>query len=132
MRLSIARPPNGVSYAAGDFDGDSRLDLVTAHSGSDNLLLFRGRDALNSYALFLKERGGVLWAARLGLLAVFILHIWLAVRLMIPAKIEICCDINTVANAIPNTMPRYLVRSPISIFSATQFMTSPPPPSACR
>jgi succinate dehydrogenase / fumarate reductase cytochrome b subunit len=46
-----------------------------------NLLIFRGREALNSYALFLKERGALLWAARLGLLAVFVLHIWLAVRL---------------------------------------------------
>ena len=31
---------------------------------SGNLLIFRGRDALNSYALFLKDRGGLLWAAR--------------------------------------------------------------------
>jgi succinate dehydrogenase / fumarate reductase cytochrome b subunit len=48
---------------------------------SGNLLIFRGREALNSYALFLKERGALLWGARLGLLAVFVLHIWLAVRL---------------------------------------------------
>jgi succinate dehydrogenase / fumarate reductase cytochrome b subunit len=46
-----------------------------------NLLLFRGREALNAYAQFLKDRGALLWAARLGLLTVFILHIWLAVRL---------------------------------------------------
>jgi succinate dehydrogenase / fumarate reductase cytochrome b subunit len=46
-----------------------------------NLLIFRGRDALNNYALFLKERGGLLWAARLGLLTVFVLHIWLGIRL---------------------------------------------------
>ena len=54
--------------------------FVLAHM-SGNLLIFRGREALNSYALFLKERGGLLWAARLGLLAVFVLHIWVAVRL---------------------------------------------------
>jgi succinate dehydrogenase / fumarate reductase, cytochrome b subunit len=48
---------------------------------SGNLLIYRGRDALNSYALFLKERGALLWLARGGLLAVFLLHIWLTVRL---------------------------------------------------
>jgi succinate dehydrogenase / fumarate reductase, cytochrome b subunit len=46
-----------------------------------NLLIFRGREALNSYALFLKERGGLLWVARGGLLFVFVLHIRLAVGL---------------------------------------------------
>jgi succinate dehydrogenase / fumarate reductase, cytochrome b subunit len=46
-----------------------------------NLLIFRGRDALNSYALFLKDRGALLWLARGGLLTMFVLHIWLAVRL---------------------------------------------------
>ena len=46
-----------------------------------NLLIFRGRDALNSYALFLKQRGALLWLARGGLLATFLLHIALAVRL---------------------------------------------------
>jgi succinate dehydrogenase cytochrome b subunit len=48
---------------------------------SGNLLLFKGRDALNSYALFLKDHGALLWALRLGLLAAFVLHIALAVRL---------------------------------------------------
>jgi succinate dehydrogenase / fumarate reductase, cytochrome b subunit len=54
--------------------------FVVAHM-SGNLLIFRGREALNSYALFLKERGGLLWVARGGLLTVFVLHIWLAARL---------------------------------------------------
>src|SRR5438067_7413453 len=54
--------------------------FVVVHM-SGNLLLFRGRDALNSYALFLKDRGGLLWLARGGLLTMFVLHIWLAVRL---------------------------------------------------
>jgi succinate dehydrogenase / fumarate reductase cytochrome b subunit len=43
--------------------------------------MFRGREALNSYALFLKDHGGLLWTARIGLLAVFVIHIWVAVRL---------------------------------------------------
>jgi succinate dehydrogenase / fumarate reductase cytochrome b subunit len=46
-----------------------------------NLLLFRGREALNAYALFLKERGALLWVARGGLLIVFVVHIWLGIRL---------------------------------------------------
>jgi len=54
--------------------------FVVVHMAG-NLLIFRGRDALNSYALFLKDRGGLLWLARGGLLAMFVLHIWLAVRL---------------------------------------------------
>src|SRR5919201_3726900 len=54
--------------------------FVIAHM-SGNLLVFKGRDALNSYALFLKDHGGLLWTFRIGLLVAFILHITLAVRL---------------------------------------------------
>jgi succinate dehydrogenase / fumarate reductase cytochrome b subunit len=46
-----------------------------------NLLVYKGRDALNGYAQFLKDHGLLLWSARLGLLTVFTIHIWLAVRL---------------------------------------------------
>src|SRR5262245_16877341 len=54
--------------------------FVIAHM-TGNLLIFKGRDALNSYALFLKDRGPLLWLARIGLLVAFVLHIVLAVRL---------------------------------------------------
>jgi succinate dehydrogenase / fumarate reductase cytochrome b subunit len=54
--------------------------FVIAHM-SGNLLIFKGKDALNSYALFLKERGGLLWVARGGLLAMFLLHLSVAIRL---------------------------------------------------
>src|SRR5436309_4260826 len=54
--------------------------FVIAHM-TGNLLIFKGRDALNSYALFLKDRGALLWLLRIGLLAAFVLHIALAVRL---------------------------------------------------
>jgi succinate dehydrogenase / fumarate reductase cytochrome b subunit len=54
--------------------------FVIAHM-TGNLLIFKGRDALNSYALFLKDRGALLWLARIGLLIAFVLHISLAVRL---------------------------------------------------
>jgi succinate dehydrogenase / fumarate reductase, cytochrome b subunit len=47
-----------------------------------NLKIFQGRDAINAYAYFLKhELGILLWIARGGLLAIFVLHIVLAVRL---------------------------------------------------
>lgn len=54
--------------------------FVFAHMAG-NLLIFQGRDALNSYAEFLKHRPALLWAARIGLLAVFIIHVTLALRL---------------------------------------------------
>ncbi len=46
-----------------------------------NLLVYRGQDALNSYAKFLKGMGPMLWIARGGLLLVFLVHIGLAFRL---------------------------------------------------
>jgi succinate dehydrogenase / fumarate reductase cytochrome b subunit len=47
-----------------------------------NLKVFQGRDAVNAYAEFLKhDLGLLLWMARGGLLALFVLHIVLAVRL---------------------------------------------------
>src|SRR4051812_27445684 len=54
--------------------------FVVGHM-TGNLLIFKGRDALNSYALFLKNRGALLWLARGGLLFAFVLHLSLALRL---------------------------------------------------
>lgn len=48
---------------------------------SGNLLVFRGPDALNHYAAFLKGLGGFLWLARAILLASVILHVVAAVQL---------------------------------------------------
>ncbi len=49
-----------------------------------NLQLYLGREALNSYAQFLKHNPEVLWGARGGLLTIFVLHIiygiWLTLR----------------------------------------------------
>src|SRR5262245_53078570 len=45
-----------------------------------NLLIFKGRDALNGYAHGLKDLGALLWVARIGLLVAFVLHVFLAVR----------------------------------------------------
>jgi succinate dehydrogenase / fumarate reductase cytochrome b subunit len=47
-----------------------------------NLKLLQGPDSINAYAAFLKHDLGILiWLARAGLLAIFLLHITLAIRL---------------------------------------------------
>lgn len=48
---------------------------------SGNLLVFAGPDALNDYAKFLKDHPVALWTGRIGLLAAFVVHIALALRL---------------------------------------------------
>ena len=46
-----------------------------------NLQVFLGREAMNSYAQSLKNLGPLLWIARGSLLAIFVLHIAMALRL---------------------------------------------------
>ena len=46
-----------------------------------NLQIFLGADALNSYAAKLQELGPLLWVARIGLLAIFVVHVSFALRL---------------------------------------------------
>ncbi|MDH4237652.1 MAG: succinate dehydrogenase cytochrome b subunit, partial [Nitrospira sp.] len=46
-----------------------------------NLQVFEGPEALNSYATILRDMPILLWAARIGLLGVVIVHIALAIRL---------------------------------------------------
>ncbi len=48
-----------------------------------NLQIFLGRDAVNTYAAFLKSVPELLWGARLGLLAMVGLHIWAAIQLTV-------------------------------------------------
>ncbi len=48
---------------------------------SGNLLLFKGQKALNDYAAWLASLGPLLWVARLGLLAVFAVHVLLGISL---------------------------------------------------
>jgi succinate dehydrogenase / fumarate reductase cytochrome b subunit len=54
--------------------------FVIAHM-IGNFQVFLGRDALNSYAAALKHMPGLLWTARIGLLAIFVLHIAYGVKL---------------------------------------------------
>lgn len=54
--------------------------FVVAHL-TGNLLVFKGRDALNAYAQGLHDLGPLLWVMRAGLLGIFVLHIATAFRL---------------------------------------------------
>ncbi|HEX5052473.1 MAG TPA: succinate dehydrogenase cytochrome b subunit [Planctomycetota bacterium] len=54
--------------------------FVVAHL-LGNLQLLSGPEALNAYAHFLQSKPGLLWLARIGLLAVFGLHVATGIRL---------------------------------------------------
>lgn len=56
------------------------LGFVTGHMVG-NLQMFLGPEVLNRYAHFLQSTGELLWAVRLGLLALVAVHIWAAVTL---------------------------------------------------
>ncbi len=51
-----------------------------------NLKIFGGANDINGYAKFLKSLGPLLWVARIGLLAIFVLHMYLALKLALRAK----------------------------------------------
>jgi len=52
-----------------------------------NLKVFDGPDAINGYAYFLKHGlGAILWIFRAGLLAIFVLHVALAIRLKLRSR----------------------------------------------
>jgi succinate dehydrogenase cytochrome b subunit len=53
------------------------LGFTIAHMVG-NLQVFAGPEKLNAYAHTLQSLGPILWAMRLGLLAVFVLHVWTA------------------------------------------------------
>lgn len=56
--------------------------FVVAHI-SGNLLIFLGQDALNEYAEFLEDNEKLLWIARIGLLTMFVTHIFVAIKLKV-------------------------------------------------
>jgi succinate dehydrogenase / fumarate reductase cytochrome b subunit len=61
--------------------GTGLVGFVVAHL-IGNLKIFQGPEALNHYAHLLKhDLGALLWIARGGLLAIFLLHLALAIRL---------------------------------------------------
>jgi len=54
--------------------------FVVAHM-LGNLQIFLGPDAINAYGYFLQSKPELVWAARIGLLVMVILHIWAAIKL---------------------------------------------------
>lgn len=52
-----------------------------------NLKVFQGQEAINGYAYFLTHNlGALIWLARAGLLAIFLLHLTLAIRLTLRSR----------------------------------------------
>jgi succinate dehydrogenase / fumarate reductase, cytochrome b subunit len=63
------------------------LVIFTIFHMIGNLKMFSGPDSVNAYAHFLKhDLGLLLWIARGGLLAIFVLHLTLAIRLSLRSK----------------------------------------------
>src|SRR6476659_7663063 len=63
------------------------LVIFTIFHMIGNLKMFSGPDSVNAYAAFLKhDLGLLLWIARGGLLAIFVLHLTLAIRLSLRSK----------------------------------------------
>jgi succinate dehydrogenase / fumarate reductase cytochrome b subunit len=57
------------------------LTLFVALHMYGNLQIFAGQEKINNYARFLKDLGPLLWVARIGLLTIFVLHIFLTLWL---------------------------------------------------
>ena len=51
-----------------------------------NLSVYSGPEAVNAYAKFLHSMPLILWKVRIGLLLVFVLHIWTSIRLSLKNK----------------------------------------------
>lgn len=66
--------------------GIALIGFVVTHM-LGNLQIFLGAEKLNHYGETLEELGGLLWIARISLLAIFVLHIYLGFRLKIMNKI---------------------------------------------
>jgi succinate dehydrogenase / fumarate reductase, cytochrome b subunit len=79
LLLRPVRSSLGKKYAMA-VTGLLLIGFVVAHM-SGNLLIYLGPDALNTYAQALKARPALLWAARLGLLVIFVAHVVLGVVL---------------------------------------------------
>lgn len=75
----LVRSSVGAKYIMA-LTGLGLMIFVIAHM-SGNLLIYGGKDALNSYAHGLTEHPVLLWSARGGLLAIFLIHLMMAFRL---------------------------------------------------
>jgi succinate dehydrogenase / fumarate reductase cytochrome b subunit len=57
------------------------IGFVLVHL-SGNLLIYAGPDVFNGYSANLHKLGALLWVARFGLIAAFVLHVWLTLLLV--------------------------------------------------
>lgn len=81
MSVAIPLPRTTVgSKVVVALTGTGLLGFVIFHM-LGNLQIFLGPDAINSYAHFLKSKPALLWTGRLGLLALFVLHVAVALNL---------------------------------------------------
>ena len=79
LALRLVRSSLGSKYVMA-LTGLALIVFVLVHM-SGNLLIYGGRDALNSYAAALKDHPGLLWFFRIVLLILFVIHIVLGIRL---------------------------------------------------
>src|SRR5437764_14448036 len=91
MSASAIGVANG-QRAAGFYDSSVGKKAVMAVSGAilfafvighliGNLQFFEGPDKLNAYGRFLRNMPALLWATRITLLAMVLLHIWSSILL---------------------------------------------------
>ena len=85
--------PDAKAFATALLDSSVGSKILVALTGTGltlfvvfhmigNLKVLQGPDAINGYAYFLKhDLGALIWVARGGLLAIFVLHLALALRL---------------------------------------------------
>ncbi len=86
------------------------VGFVIAHMVG-NLQIFVGRDKLNHYAEMLKDLGPVLWAMRLGLLTMFVLHVATAIKV-------------TAANRAARPVPYATTETQVTTYAARTMLMS--------
>ena len=87
-----------------------------------NLKMFGGRDSINAYAHFLKhDLGALIWIARAGLLGMFVLHLYLAIRLQLKLKSARPIGYQMMRTAQARTASRSMLLTGLVILAFTVF-----------
>ncbi len=82
---------------------------------SGNLLIYLGQDHTNAYAHFLKSNIELLWGARIGLIVVFALHIYTAIKLSAENKAARPVSYSNATPYQASLASRYMLFSGITI-----------------
>jgi succinate dehydrogenase / fumarate reductase, cytochrome b subunit len=90
MRVEAISIPRYFSSSTGKkflmaLSGAALFGFIIGHLAG-NLQIFEGQDAINRYAVFLRSVGELLWAVRIGLIAMVIIHIWTSIALSVENK----------------------------------------------